>query len=582
MVATLIKYSQIYKKPPPDNYIDLVRNIPKNELIAVIATLNARLKPIQNVFFDESRTVQINGLRLIFLDEDNSILNSNCKDLIKTFIQFPHNYRLFNRVTCLYALQKIINSDYFNKEDIEYTVDDRENIFKFLLVINEQILGYDNSYNKDDHKTLGESFFEYFLFKELPHNQYFQISNTINAFYKSWILFKALINDSKYGEHLTKYLERIFGTSDLSSFYKVIIYTFMASYDKKLQSHYVNVENAEENLDTIKILDSLSNRVALNTKDENNLDFFEFLDLKKSPLYKDNLTNDTQNLTYIILDTTLFVEKFNSLFINDFWFDYLRPNKICNRTDWGNFIGSIFFEPLINVIFENILKKNKRIVYRHTDALKFRFNGKDEIEYADYYFRQKNTIILAEAKSNYLNSKDGYKKVNTIEDYSNLDLERFYKDFGLKQLVNKVIEQFDTFKKHTDDRRINAYKQLKIYPVIILNDSIFNFSFFSYVFKQKFTQILQSKNIEIENAERKIYPVTLILISDLQDIEQSLHNGNENLFNLIRYYHSVTHESMAPVLGEECMFQSFSDIVNKRIKSRYIADYVRSFKWIEN
>ena len=88
-----------------------------------------------------------------------------------------------------------------------------------------------------------------------------------------------------------------------------------------------------------------------------------------------------------------------SLFVNDFWFDYLKPNEICNRTDWGNFIGATFFEPFLEDIFYHILQGQSHYVYRSTDNLKVSLNGQSEIEYADFYLRKGNKIALIEAKS---------------------------------------------------------------------------------------------------------------------------------------------------------------------------------------
>lgn len=581
MIATLIKYSDIYTEELPDDYVDLIRGISKNELIATISTLNSRLKPMQDSFFDESINTQLNCLRLVFLDEQNSFQNSNCKSFLHKYNQLLQSNKLiFNRATCLYALQKVINVKNFNPVvHRAYTVDDREAILKFLLIVNEKLLSYDNSYEENDHETLKRDFFEYYLFKELPHNQYFQVSNVVNVFYKSWYLFTMLMSDSFFRPHFEKYLTTVFGTSNLILLYKIVLYSVFASYDRKLKSYYINVENTNENKDAIMVLDSLSNRIILNALNEGDLSFLEFLDIKKSPLYKDG--TNANDILYTILDITLFVEKFNSLFINDFWFDYLKPKNICERKDWGNFIGDKFFEPFIDSILKGCLQNNKRVVYRHTTSLKFKFDKKSEIEYADYYLRQGNTVVLTEAKSSYLSSVNGYKTVNTKEDYKNLDLKRFYKDFGLDQIVKKVLKLFGSFKNLTDDKRINGYKKIKVYPVIILNDQIFDFSIFNYVFKQRFFELLALENIPIETSERKIYPVTLVLISDLQNIEQSLQDGDENLFNLIRYYQSSTDILKVPYLGDYAPFQSFNDTTSKRVKNKSIANHIKSLKWVD-
>ena len=98
--------------------------------------------------------------------------------------------------------------------------------------------------------------------------------------------------------------------------------------------------------------------------EKTDLKIFEFLNIKKSPLYKNSGKDGKDIITYLVLDNTLLIEKTYSLFINDFWFDYLKAKNICNRTDWGNFIGSVFFEPFLEEILNNSFKNNKRTVFR--------------------------------------------------------------------------------------------------------------------------------------------------------------------------------------------------------------------------
>ena len=103
---------------------------------------------------------------------------------------------------------------------------------------------------------------------------------------------------------------------------------------------------------------------------------FDFFDIKKSPVYLNEDFDDSDELkSYIVLDNIFFIEKMYSLFVNDFWFDYLKPNEICNRTDWGNFIGATFFEPFLEDIFYHILQGQSHYVYRSTDNLKVSLNG---------------------------------------------------------------------------------------------------------------------------------------------------------------------------------------------------------------
>lgn len=579
MMGHLIKFSDFYGSVVLDNPIEIIKLLPKEEILATIAAINARLKPIDKSYFDDSRETQVECLRVLFLDNNNHPSQSNCPQFIINYLRTPENHNLFSRVTCLYAFQEVIDTEGFVQETPEYTIDLRERILKYLLSVNENILLFDQEYSGDDHKTLGKNFFEYFMFKELPHNQYYATSNSINLFFKAFSLFKAIDLDATFGNHLRDYLKETFGVESMNEFFKNQMYSYFVSYDKNLKFQYINIKKSEK--DVIKILDKLSENQDIPLPEKTDLKIFEFLNIKKSPLYKNSGKDGKDIITYLVLDNTLLIEKTYSLFINDFWFDYLKAKNICNRTDWGNFIGSVFFEPFLEEILSNSFKNNKRTVLRATDDLKFKLNGRDEVEYADFYVRERNKIIIAEAKSNYLPLVNGYKTVKTIADYQALNLDKFYKDYGLTQLTNKTVKLFHNYKKFINDISFNFNRKVKLFPVLVVNDPIFSSGLASFAFKQKFEQSLIDENIEIENEIHKIMPLTIINVSDFQDMEQSLHDGDENIFNIIRYYQSISSKKRVPAEGTTVVLKTIEHAINKRIKHKLIANRIKNLTWLE-
>ncbi|MDP2540725.1 hypothetical protein CSC81_04085 [Tenacibaculum discolor] len=541
MMGHLIKFSNFYGSEVPQNPIEIIKLLPKEEILATITAINARLKPIDKSYFDDSRETQIECLRVLFLDNNNHPSQSNCLKFILKYLRTPENHNLFSRVTCLYAFQEVIDTEGFVEATPEYTIDLRERILKYLLSVNESILLFDQEYSGDDHKTLGKNFFEYFMFKELPHNQYYATSNSINLFFKAFSLFKAIDLDNTFGNHLRDYLKETFGVESMNDFFKNQMYSYFVSYDKILKFQYI----------------------------------------KKSPLYKNSGKDGKDIITYLVLDNTLLIEKTYSLFINDFWFDYLKVKNICNRTDWGNFIGSVFFEPFLEEILNNSFKNNKRTVLKATDDLKFKLNGRDEIEYADFYVRESNKIIIAEAKSNYLPVVNGYKTVKTIADYQALNLNKFYKDYGLTQLTVKTVKLFHDYKMYIKDMSFNFKRKVTLFPVLVVNDPIFSSGLASFAFKRKFEHSLIDENIEIENETHKIMPLTIINVSDFQDMEQSLHDGDENIFNIIRYFHSISSKKRIPTEGTTVVLKTIEHAINKRIKRKLIANRIKNLTWLE-
>ncbi len=415
------------------------------------------------------------------------------------------------------------------------------------------------------------------MFKELPKNQYIHNLNPINFLYKSLTLLQKIEKNHFYGRHFSSYLKNIFNVQSLADFFKFLAFTYFKSYDNQLNLNYINI--SKENKEYIKILDAFSNRNKLEKIERTDLKIFEFSEIKKNPLFKSNTDLNPDVITYLILDNKIFLEKTYSLFINDFWFDYLKPNNVCNRSDWGSFIGNDFFEPFIEEIFHDAFKNNKKIIFRHTNDLKFTLAGKNEIEYADYYIREKNKIILTEAKSNYLPVVNGYKTVYTKDVFDKIDLDKFYKDYGLTQLAKKTIKEFHNYKHAIPDYSFNFNRKVELYPTLIVNDFIFSSGYTSMAFKRKFENLLALEGIDTDNVGHKIHPLTIINVADLQNIKISLKLGKESIFNILRHYHSTSsYEAIERTQDTGLGLLTVEHSINKLIKENLISN--KKIEWI--
>lgn len=579
MIGVIIKYSDFYDTAAPKNPLNLILGLPKGEVIATIAAVNSRLKPIYSSVFDDSRETQIECIRAIFLDLDNPITHGISTPIIKRFISFPKNYTLFTRVTCLYAYQEFINDNNFiQATPKKYTPKQRENIFKFLLIANENLLLFENANKQSDIDKLKDNTFEFLMLKNLPHNQYYVASNPMNAFYKSWFLMDTLINDNFFSSHFKNFLIANYGLDDLTEFYKHIVGQYFQSNDDNLKINYLRITYKYQKV--INILSHLSNRNNIVKPPRTSLKIFDFLELKKSPIYWEGTYNYVaKTTTFIVLDNIFFIEKMYSSFINDFWFDYLKPNNICNRKDWGNFIGSKFYEPLIDGIFQSSFKHNKRVCYKSTDDLKIMVTGKNSIEVADFYIRDRNEIILAEAKSNYLPVVNGYKEVNTIADYKLIDMNKFYKDFGLTQLVTKTIKLFQEYKPLLNDKGLQQKGKVKIYPLLIVNDPIISSGFSFFAFRLKFIKMLKVEKILLETKEHRIMPLSIVSTSELQEFEQSLKDRDQTIFNFFKMHFTLTNQNKTS--NNYDVLMTFSHIINRWVLGKkLISKRVRRFHWL--
>jgi hypothetical protein len=581
MIGLPVKYSDFYEEDIPEDSLSLIRHLPKKEIITTISMINAKLKPVSATYFDDSRDTQLECSEFLFLENNNQHKSALFIELMRKYVSLEINYTLYTRVTCLYALQLVLGDSGFDDSDqAQYTPEDREFIFKFLLCANENLLYFDREHARGTSEELGEDFFEFFMFKEMPHNQYFETSNPLNIFFKSWSLFNALRESSQFKEPLEDFLNENFGTTNLDDYFKFQMYNYFKSYDANLGFNYLNVPITEE--DAIVILDKLSERQDYSVPATNDLKIFDFFDLKKSPVYINEDFEEADELrSYVVLDNIFFIEKMYSLFINDFWFDYLRPNEICNRTDWGNFIGATFFEPFLEDIFVNSLKGQPFYIYKSTDDLKISLSGQSEIEYADFYLRKGNKIALIEAKSNYIPMVQGYKNVNTIEDYRNLNLTKFYKDFGLSQLTSKTIKYFHDYKMSLGDYGIKESERVHLYPILLVNEPILSSSYVSFAMRRRFLKLLELEGIDISNEQHSIKPLIILNVAELQSMEETLNKGKIDFFKLLNIYYQMIDERGLSWDKRMNSLHTILHVIDKKIDAQdTVSSRVKNLNWI--
>jgi hypothetical protein len=66
MIGVLLKYSDFFSDKLPLNKFDLVKNIPRVELIATVSAVNHTIKSALSVDFDDSWENQLRQIELIY------------------------------------------------------------------------------------------------------------------------------------------------------------------------------------------------------------------------------------------------------------------------------------------------------------------------------------------------------------------------------------------------------------------------------------------------------------------------------------------------------------------------------------
>ena len=137
-----------------------------------------------------------------------------------------------------------------------------------------------------------------------------------------------------------------------------------------------------------------------------------------------------------------------------------------------------------------------------------------QIEVADIYVRQNKKILVGQVKSSSIYDNEKYSgEINTL---CRNNREQFYKDFGVNQTydsIKAILENSDSF-----DSKLPVNKRLEFYPIIVVNDKVFQTPLIPNLLHQRFQELLANDDYK----PHKIHPLVVAQISDLEYLENTL------------------------------------------------------------
>jgi hypothetical protein len=253
------------------------------------------------------------------------------------------------------------------------------------------------------------------------------------------------------------------------------------------------------------------------------------------------------------------------------FFDLSRLNNEAPANErikeFRSFYGTEFSE---RFVFYEIMKysfKKRYIQFTGKDFEEMKLDGR-----SDYYIRNSNSIFLFECKEVLINASI---KENGISK----DLEaEFQKKFiadgknpkAIRQLVNNIT--FIINEKNDFDRNYKV-KNIKIYPILILHDVMFESAGFNYLLNFWFTQEIESLR-QLNKEMPTIKPLivlgidTLILISDL------LRDNKITLKEVLEEYYKSTKFNPKRVFRDE------EDFKNK-LTDTYLPSSISIDNWLK-
>lgn len=559
MIGTILKYEDFFSDPAPKNKFELVKHIPRCELIANYSSLNHILKRPLDLDFDFSFKNQTKLITTLYQLHQEPRGIEYCQKHLNKFRELFEKSKggvaICTRTSCLFSLNEILFSEeieFEEKKGIKFYPDDYLALFKFLLLCNAEMLSYNDAYDDEiTSEKLGDRFFEAFMFKEIPNNQYFYIQNPINLLERGRQLFSFL--KRKYDKELEAFTKD-YKIDSPEHFISIIANHFLfKSGMEQIQAYRVK----RTDKDFIERMNMLSLRG--NGKPNTGIKKFEFLEIKKSPMYC--VVGEEENI-YILMDNTFLIEKCYELFFWDFFFDVLKK-KGKRIEEWGGDVG-LFFEDYAKSVFEYCFNSHKDIILKSTNELLI-----EGTEYADFYIRRKRNIVLIQAKRSYV-PQIGYKEVYSLEDFQNLNKDEFYDRFGLTQIVEMSINKFDEYAPRIDDRL--PQNKLFLYPVLLINEPIISFAVTSFIFNKKFEELLEKYGIEKENKKWRISRLVVLHINELERLQEGLNKRDMKFDQFLQAYADNTNVDLAK--NYYAPFLTVDNYIRKKVKSSAIPQYI--------
>ena len=509
----ILDYESFFGNNPPDNRISLIKDVSKEHILYEIVALNHRLKSQYKTTTYTRFEAQIRELRY-FTQVDNSLYNEYAA-IVHKYYKNKNDYPIiFNRQACLFAIEEIVNTKELHTTD-GFIMAKRavwDAILKYLLAVNQATTMIREMEEKDNNPV-----FENLNSKLLGFNELFLGTNQIFVPYRGYQLMHYFESNTEFKEDIKGYFKETYGVTYEQFIFNILdIFIRHDSTEKEFDFFYL-INNENEDL-----FDALSKRYP-------NKETLKLVSIKKSPFIK------VGPLKYLIADNFFLLEKSCSQFLNDFWFDKvknIKDNHGQNKYSINHYRGvfGYFFEFYVTEILKNTFTNYKYSTLLLFDQLMIRTISGD-IEISDVYLRYGKRVIVGQVKSGSIYDNEKYG--GDVDSFYKNDRSKFFNTFGVNQVLESIIN-VDKYMINLDSKFPKGHTY-EIYPCIIVYDKAFQTPLISEVFNNRFQELIVEKNINIPKV--RIRPLSLIHISDLEIMEESLLKKPKQIWDIFEYHY---------------------------------------------
>lgn len=333
--------------------------------------------------------------------------------------------------------------------------EDEINLFKAFLVVNREINKNQNLESTSDSNF--EKLVDFSVIFNFPLSDLAIFENDDLEFLK--LIYTTLVkveflfdflNSEPEFENLKVHLIASFNTDNEEDFFKEMKYLFGKLLELKTSNNYifkVEDENSE------KFLTSMTSDDILTDED--------FTYIKINPIYK------IEEHTYSIVNYFYVIDKFYRS--SKFKIKEIYESDSALKSKYGNFFN--FFNKEFS---ENFLMKKVLDEIFHKPYFTKKTESDTELPgEPDYYLRHNNNIFVFENKdvliAKAVKASADIEKINETLKIKFLGDENH--KVGIGQLINTIEEILE--KKFRFDSYVNSKNNLKIYPILLVHDRIF-------------------------------------------------------------------------------------------------------------
>ncbi|MFD0862484.1 hypothetical protein ACFQ1M_09720 [Sungkyunkwania multivorans] len=333
--------------------------------------------------------------------------------------------------------------------------EDEINLFKAFLVVNREINKNQNLESTSDSNL--EKLVDFSVIFNFPLSDLAIFENDDLEFLK--LIYTTLVkveflfdflNSEPEFENLKVHLIASFNTDNEEDFFKEMKYLFGKLLELKTSNNYifkVEDENSE------KFLTSMTSDDILTDED--------FTYIKINPIYK------IEEHTYSIVNYFYVIDKFYRS--SKFKIKEIYESDSALKSKYGNFFNFFNKEFSENFLMKKVLDE----IFHKPYFIKKTESDTELPGEPDYYLRHNNNIFVFENKdvliAKAVKASADIEKINETLKIKFLGDENH--KVGIGQLINTIEEILE--KKFRFDSHVNSKNNLKIYPILLVHDRIF-------------------------------------------------------------------------------------------------------------